>query len=261
MSVRALARYRALDPYRSTELHVTAGLLALVFGLAGYQYGGIEGAPLASALRIGAYLVPLLAVMRYSDAVAGDRATGRLRGLLALPVSRRAVVLATAVGRAASLAAAVCVGVLAATLAYSVRGGVPAIAPTVAAAFSVLVLCLCYTGIVVGVSAASATTTRAFAANVALWLLVQLFWGTVPRAVAYAGRGFTGPMSRPDWAPVFESLSPIRAFQVIFDATTGVRAVTPTAIHETPWFAALVLLAWTVAALAVGLARFDRATL
>jgi ABC-2 type transport system permease protein len=258
-TLAVLVRRSALDPVRAGDGYVTVVLFALLAGLFAYTQGPRDGVGFAAVVGVVAGVAPFLVVVRCADALAADRESGRLRGLLALPFTRRQVVVGTLLGRLAWFVAAALGALVLGLVVFALRGGSVDPATTLVAVVLLCVQLVVYVGVAVGVSAAVATTPRAGVVASALWRVTQLFWSQLPGLVSYLLNGLQGA-GRPPWADTFVALGPLGAFQTLSDAFVAGQEVTPVLGGE-PWSALLVLLAWFLAPLAFGLRRFERATL
>ncbi|WP_245634019.1 ABC transporter permease subunit [Halalkalicoccus paucihalophilus] len=197
-------------------------------------------------------------------AVAGEREHGSLKLLLGQPHTRLDVVVGTAVGRAAVVAVASLSGVLAAALVFLAVGGT--LDPLEALAFCALVVLLgtAYSGLAVGVSAASKTTSRAMTGSVIAFLLT-VSWSSIPRLVRYVLGGFSTPSGPPpEWSAVFATLGPVDAYSTLaagFREGGGTLVRSSDAFYHTTWFALAVLLCWATMPVALGYRRFEGADL
>lgn len=261
MSLPMVARTVALDPVRSRSAVVKLAVFVVFYGIVGGVTGRAPASLAHGVVAMSAGLVPLFAFPLAYDAVAGPRQSGTARLLLAYPHSRRDVVLGTALGRAAEFGSYVAAGLLVGLVVKLATGGAVAPAALAVAAVVTVAYAAAFALLVVGCSAAVATTNRAVALVLGLLFTVGLAWNQLPGAVVAAARR-VGVDPRPDlWAEPFVALSPINAFSTLaraFDPTTAVQA---SGFHATGWFAALVLLAWAVLPLSAGYARFRDADL
>ncbi|MFC5970906.1 ABC transporter permease subunit [Halomarina salina] len=258
-SLAVLVRRSAVDPIRSGTGYVTVVLFLLVAGLFAYTQAGRGEVGFSSIVAVVTQVAPFLVVVRCADVLAADRESGRLRGLLALPFSRRQVVVGTLLGRLAWFVAAALGSLAVALVVFSIRGGTVDLGATLVSLALLCVVLAVYVGVAVGVSAAVPTTTRAVVAASGVWLVTQLFWSTLPGLVTYLLNGFEGA-GEPAWADTFVALGPFDAYQTLATAFVQGGDVPPVLGGE-PWSALLVLLVWFAAPLLLGLRRFERASL
>lgn len=261
MSVTTLVRRNVLDPYRSRSLWFLLALFVLVFGLIGYMLGGSQTVLSFVVVTIMGQLAPLAALAMAYGAIAGPRESGSLRVLLSYPYTRRELVLGTLVGRIIVVGAAVLLGILAGVVSAAIFGGtVDARGTLVVAALSV-VLSTTFVGIAMGISASVASEGRAAIGAFGAYLIFTAFWGLIPTLVRYVLNGFAFPTGQaPEWVAVWEQLSPTQAYQTAAAALTQ-DAGAGDPVYTTAWFAVVVLVAWFVLAIAVGLLRFERTDL
>jgi len=261
MSLLTLAKRRLLDPVRTRSLWVMLALFALVFGLMGYLGGSNSMLDTATqSVAIMAFLLPLVALSYSYDAIAGPRESGSLRVLLSYPFTRREVVLGTLVGRIAVVTLGVLAGVLAAIVATVAFGGsLDLVAFGIVLAVSTLFAAV-MVAIGVGISASVPTTNAAVLTAFGSYLLYFAFWDLLPTLGRYVLNGFAFPTGPPpEWVLIWSQLNPITAYRAVAEA---VLAQPPTgAFYHTVWFAIVVLGAWFVLTIGIGLVRFDRADL
>ncbi|MCL7417158.1 MAG: ABC transporter permease [Halalkalicoccus sp.] len=265
MSWRGIARKDVLDAYRTWQLGFAAAFLALVCTFPAFvAASGPAGGGFVGSLGLVLFLVPLVALLLGHDAVAGEREHGSLKLLLGQPYTRLDVVVGTAVGRGAVVTVASLSGVLAAALVFLAFGG--ALDPLETLAFCALVVLLgaAYSGLAVGVSAASKTTSRAMAACV-IAFLATVSWSSIPRLVRYVLAGFSAPSGpSPEWSAVFAALGPVDAYGTLAAGLReggGTLVRSSDAFYQTRWFALAVLVCWAVVPVALGYRRFEGADL
>lgn len=258
-----LARKNVGDARRSWSLYGVVGLFVLVGGLTGYFGGataagvGAASSVLPSTVGLMSFLVPVVALGVTYASVVGPRTDGSLQFLLALPYSRRDVVIGTYVGRVAVLSAGVCAGYLTLAAAMLLAGVLVSPVTLVTVVALVLVLGVTFVAVGVGISTGARSTTGAGGLAFVAFVLAFAVWGSLPGLVASALNGFS-PAQPPDWAPLFRTLNPLTAFRVvvsgIFDpsvlggAGSGVVRSLPLAV--------VVLAVWTAFAPLAGYLRF-----
>jgi len=279
----AVARKDFRDAVRSRALWALSAVFLLMAGGISVAYATVDeisgGAPSAAGLVffvagvIGTF-VSLAAILACYRAVAGERDSGTIKVLLSLPHSRADVVLGKLFGRTAVLALPV-VGtlVLGVLLGGALMGDVDVLA-TLLLAVVALLFTLAYVGIMVGLSAAAATTTRAATYTIGFFVVVELFWDVVVFGIAFAANGFSfrGVTDFPAWLYPVTQVPPSSSFvtslsAVIPDAPTaagGAGGMSPAqidAFFATPWVGVVALAVWAVAPVGLGYLRFQRADL
>ncbi|WP_255198088.1 ABC transporter permease subunit [Halorarius litoreus] len=128
-------------------------------------------------------LIPLTGIVVAYAALVGERESGTLKLLLALPHSRLDVVLGKVAGRSAVVAAPVLLGFLVAAPVFPILG-----VTFNAVNFALFALATAFIGVVfvalsVGVSAAAPTSRRAVITVVGLYALFTLLWGQFANAI------------------------------------------------------------------------------
>ncbi|MEF8782543.1 MAG: ABC transporter permease subunit [Haloarculaceae archaeon] len=254
-----LARKNVGDARRSRSLYGVVGLFVLTGGLVGYLGSGASGngsSVLSSTLGLMGFLVPVVALGLTYESVAGPRTDGSLQFLLALPYSRRDVVLGTYVGRIAVLAAGVCAGYIALAVAMLPAGVVVSPVTFVVVLAVILALSLAFVAIGVGISTGVRSTMAAGALAFGSFILAFIIWGSLPGLIVYTINGFSPPASPPDWAPLFRTLNPLTAFRVVAsESIEGAGGVGSGVVQSLP-LAVAVLAGWTTLAPLAGYLRF-----
>jgi len=135
-----------------------------------------------------------------------------------------------------------------------------------------ILLGLTYISIAVGVSASTASTSRAAVAIIGLFLLFQFAWGLlgILLLLAITGSAFPQPPI-PEWYQLFTRINPNSAYQA---AATALLPDEPGAGGNLPgggsgprpyflesWFGFVILAIWIVVPLVLGYSRFARADL
>lgn len=181
MSVRAVVAKDFLDARRAkvvwfVGIHYT--LLIVLFFLQ-VRLGSVEGSPallvaLWNMVFIGAVFVPAIALVAAYLAIAGERESGSIKHLLSTPVSRRDVVLGKYLSRAGIVAASLVLGfAVAAVLAvawYDTLHG----AVFVRIAALTTIYALAYVAVAIGISAMTASRSRAMAGALGFYLMTNL---------------------------------------------------------------------------------------
>lgn len=262
---RQLRRLRAGGDWRS----YAAGF-ALVGALVGYSehrvgQGSVAASDLASGLAsVLVLVVPLAAVAFAADTVAGERERGRLRLALSLPHDRGAFFEGTVAGRAgafAALAVGAPLAALAVTLALGSRPDLLAV--TLFGCLTAL-FAAATAALVVGISAAAATTNRTLAVSLGGFLGLGAWWSAGPNLLALALTGSSAMVyPYPWWATFTERLTPMGAYEGLVTALgpVGTEAAGEVPLLLSPWVSVAVLLGWGLLGLAVGRFWFRRAAL
>lgn len=283
MTWTAVARKDFQDARLSKTLWVLTGLFVLMAAGMAYLYatvpdlrvdvGGVStlgllflpSAPVTLFIAIGALVVA-------AGSIAGERSTGSAKLLLGLPHTRGDVVVGKLVGRATVVVVAIVVGLLV------MLGVVLALYPSFSlvdyALFVALTLLLAvaYVGIMVGISALTASGGRAMAFGVGAFLVLEIFADIVPLAALFVVNGFSlqGVTTTPGWAAFLSLASPTSAYQnaLSWFLGGGVYAganldapLSAVPFYLTGWASLAVLALWLVVPLAVGYRRFRAADL
>lgn len=147
------------------------------------RQGLTSDAFLDALTQVTRLLIPLTGIVVAYAALVGERESGTLKLLLALPHSRLDVVLGKVAGRSAVVAAPVLLGFLVAAPVFPILG-----VTFNAVNFALFALATAFIGVVfvalsVGVSAAAPTSRRAVITVVGLYALFTLLWGQFANAV------------------------------------------------------------------------------
>jgi len=290
MSFTAVARKDFSDARRSRSLWALSGLFVLFTLLMTYLYTVIpelEGGDAAELSAIGllgfiaapaTLFVTLAAIVVCYKAIAGESESGSGKLLLSLPHSRFDVLAGKVLGRWLVLVVPVVGGLLVALGAVFALGiGFPAgtlgVAgfdlpawPVVYAGFVALtaLFALVYVSLVVGISATTASTSKAAALALGAWVVFELLWDAVPVGLVFVANGFAIPANLaalPNWVAFVSLLSPSVAYShaatgLLTDGTTGA-----VPFYLLGWFAVLILAVWVVVPATVGYLRYRNADL
>lgn len=282
MSVAAVARKDFRDAVRSRVLWVlTAIFVLLAVGVAAAYAsfpaelaGGdttASGLAFFLANTVGGF-VAIAAILTCYKSIAGERESGSIKLTLALPHSRRDVVLGKVLGRTGVLA----VPVVGSTIVGAALGSVliGAVAPLVLVGLTVatLLFVVTYVAVMVGLSAMTGSSARAAALTVGFFVVFELMWEIVTIALIFVTSGFSlpNPAAWPAWVFLVNQVPPTSAFlttltALLPDAAGGV-SMGPSAggidaFFGTPWIGAVSLLVWLIVPLVIGLWRFERVDL
>jgi ABC-2 type transport system permease protein len=138
---------------------------------------------LQALTQITRLLVPLVGIVVAYAAIVGERESGTLKLLLALPQSRRDVIVGKFVGRSGVLTLPVLLGFLSAAPTFPLSG--VTFKPLHYAAFALLTIGvgLVFVALSLGASAIASTSRRAVIGIFSLYALFTLLWGQVARSV------------------------------------------------------------------------------
>lgn len=284
MSTLAVAKKDFRDALRSRALWAISIIFILLSLLVAYAFAEFPDALgmkdqtakglayfLASQISL---FVSITAIVIAYKAIAGERESGSIKILLALPHTRRDVVFGKVLGRSATLAVPTVIALLAGTALGSVLLGLfDPLVVVLLLVVSVLFV-LTYVSIVVGLSALSSSTTRASALTIGFFFVFELLWNTIALGIVWVLRGFSIPQTAgeyPDWAFIVNQVPPSNAFVAGLNAVIpgeigsisegGQQAADIDAIYATPWLGLVVLAVWLVVPLAIGYWRFSKADL
>lgn len=222
-------------------------------------------------------LVPLAAILIGCFTVSGERASGSLRVLLGMPLSRTEIVLGKLVGGLAALA----IGVLAAIgfaipVSLGTFGSVP-MRPLIGLGGTTVLFAFAFGGLSIGISAAAATPKRSIAVVIGGYMTMTFLWEPVVVGIHHAASQVFPGSAVATWVPVLERLNPIEAYADIA-TTLGGASVYPLRItfgllerdpgasladhvsgvvagHLVEPFLIGVLCAWTVVPVLFGMVR------
>jgi Cu-processing system permease protein len=218
----------------------------------------------ASLATLSVYLIPLIALLVSYDAFAGEVERGTLALALATPLGRgemfagKYLALVTVVGMAIVVAFATAAAVVA------LSGGLTAggLVAWTRLALTSLALGAVFVAFGLLISAASPRTGAAAAFAVGLWLLfVVLYDVALLGAVIAAGDGFFTMQLFP-WLVLANPADAFRLYNLVsLDAApvAGIDGLART-LPVAPAVTLVPLVAWSVAALAAGIAIFRRLT-
>lgn len=214
MSVRLLLRWELRDSLRSywflanAGVFLAGGLILMLVGGTGASVLGYRGfaRALAGFVQLALFLVPLMALIPSTAAIAGEREMGSLDYLLAQPITRGEAY----AGKWAGLSAALLLSLL---VAFAVTGAVAAlrgVPPVLLAGLLGLTLLLAAAFVSIGlwISAGAPSRARATAVGLAAWLFL----------LALGSLGLMGALVRwgvPAWLLQAWSLAnPVEAYRI-----------------------------------------------
>ena len=276
MTWDVVARKEFDDTIRSRWLIGLSVLFALLVGGAVYVttlvLGG--GGSLTSTAVLRAFpvkdgivttLVPLVALVVAYNAVVGERESGSLKLLLALPHSRADVVAGKVAGRGAAIAVAVVAGFLIPGVVFVFSSSVAFEAVAyVQYVFFVALLAVSFVSVGVGVSAAVGSDRLAIAAAVGVYLVFVALLGALQGSLGL----FATFVGWPEWMPltvqqttrVLRLVNPTGAFKIVTNRSLGTGLFGGEAVRLQLSGLAM-LLAWVVIPPLLGLIRFEEVDL
>lgn len=281
MSWQAVAKKDFRDAIQSRALWGLSVVFVLLSVLVAWAFTGIEGVGGSEttantlvffmASMVGTFIA-LAAVVTCYRSLAGERESGSVKILMALPHTRFDVVFGKLVGRTGVLAVPAIGGLVIGTGVGSAMLGEVALVPVLALLAVTILFCLSYVGIIVGLSALTGSTTRAATLAVGFFVVIEMFWGIVATGLVFVTNGFAVPTEYPAWYWLVNQVPPTSSFvtsltALLPDITSGITAGAGPgvdqidAIYATPWVGVVALVLWTVVPIALGYRRFAAADL
>lgn len=274
MSRTVIAKKEFEDALRSRMLWAIVVLIAMMTSLAAgvmVLIPGVSGDPVSAigaASQFAGMLVPIMALIAGYLAIAGERESGSLKILLGLPPSRAEVISGKFMGRAAVVGLGIGLGfAVSGAVTWALYGSLPVGGFLLVVLLSAL-LGISFVGIAIGISATTATRSRAMTLAVGTYLALTLLWDLVPQGVHLLVTGSMPGATVPGWFLLLQGVSPSGAYntlvqRVLLDTDMALTARLGGAVPaylDAPVFL-VVLLIWTVLPLLVGYHRFSRADL
>lgn len=260
MSVRTIARKDLADAGRSKMLWVVTGIVLLstagITGLLAATSGMTASEVSALSFQLAVTMLPIVALILAKGAITAERESGSLRVLLSLPPSRRDVLLGKFIGRTALMLVATLVGGLATGLVVlTILGG------TVGSLASFVgflgLMSVAFVALGVGISAGSASDSRATAVAVGAYMILVVLWNFIQTAIQYGAveLGLIAAGSEPAWLQLVGLFPPNRAANAAYRATIEGQFF-GTDPFTSVWLPILVLLAWLFVPITAGYLRF-----
>lgn len=217
--------------------------------------------------------------------IIGERESGSIRITAGTPLSRTEILVGKALGRGLALALPLGLAILALTILGGTRYGPPPIAPFVGFLLASLALAVIYSNLVTAISATVSSTLRgAVLSLLTVWLLGEASSRTLNLYEQFTGQAVsTGNPPADPLLFLSQRLFPLDAYRAVVNVlldlpnthtyflnalqatsngTTGfaVKQVfgSNPPFYLTSWFAALTLLLWAVAPLALAALHFER---
>lgn len=272
MSTLDVAKKDFLDVRRSKIVWFVGGLYAFFMVLIFYfGQSGIPNPDVKNALwnltGTGAMFIPLIALVSAYLAIAGERESGSIKYLLSIPNSRRDVVLGKYLTRtifvAISILGAFLLGAVLTLLWY------PSLEADIFVGIAVLTVLyvLTYVAVAIGISAATASRSRAMGGAIGFFFVTNVLnlFGPLRLAIDYVFNDLAGLDITANQILFVQSvISPTAAYV----NSTGL--VFPTGFRDIradlPWYLEgevmiVILLAWLIVPIALGMWQFERADL
>jgi len=263
MSWTVIARQDGRQTLGAKSVKYLLGLLVLVVMLTAYIYPITGEEPITTARFTGyvtgwlTTLIPLVGILVGYNAVVSERESGALRLSLALPHSRRDILVGKLAGRAGVLAGTV--------LAVLVAAGALVVYPygdlelPRSLAFIVLTVgfSLLWTGLGVAVSLSVATKQQALVLAFGFFFIFVFAWGTVESALEF-GLNAAGVIDGdlPGAVQFLFGLSPNKAYTTVTDGFLNPAASVSGQWYANEWTALVVFLTWLVVPLGLAYLRF-----
>ncbi|MFC7204330.1 ABC transporter permease subunit [Haloferax namakaokahaiae] len=276
MSLHVVMKKDFRDSMRSYTLYLLIALFTLfAIWLASiqwiplpYQDSPVEASTLAllnSMRQPTVFFVPLISLAVCYDTIVGERDSGTIRLLLALPHSRAEVVFGKLLGRIGVVSVSILVGygviALIALVTYD------SFNLTVFALYTLMTLLYAavYAAFALGFSAAMETKVEAFVGAGILYLLFLFVWDLLLYVIQLIVWGQEVPEGGlPGWMWLIGMLNPSTAF--MHAARVPIPEYEELTFYPSPdvfylqdWVGFVVLALWAVIPLAFGYVRFTRA--
>ncbi|ADB62055.1 ABC-2 type transporter [Haloterrigena turkmenica DSM 5511] len=272
MSTLAVAKKDFLDVRRAkivwfvSSLYVLIAVLMFYFGQNNaddpefyYALTGLTGN--------GAMILTLVALVTAYLAIAGERESGSIKYMLSIPNSRRDVVLGKFLTRSAVVVGSILVGFgIGAVLGVLWYPSIDVEMFLGALALTIL-FTLTYVSVAVGISAATASRSRAMGGTIGFFFVTTVL--ALFRMVSFAldwilNDIFSLELSRNALTFIEAVMSPLMAFFGAMDLVFPSQA--SRTAPDSPWYLEgevmiVILLAWLVVPLVLGIWRFERADL
>lgn len=268
-----IARKDFDDARRNRQLYYLVGIFGLIGLGVGYFMGQnaefVSPGDVAFLLLNGfAFFAPIAALTISQSDIVGKRTTGELSVLLSLPFSRLSIVAGSFLGRVALLTAMLAVPFILGPVLGAAMGIQLGLGDLLGAYLLVWVLGIVFTGIAIGISTMTRSTSIAAGGSFGVFLLfVFQVWALIPWGVRFILNGFSSPTGpQPEWAAAFVQLSPYTALRnaahpFLSDLLANFPLALGSVAESPPWyqgsaFAGAVVLAWIFIPLALGYYRF-----
>jgi len=271
----AVARNDFLSVRRSKLLWGVSALYLVTMLMMFYFEGQKTNPSLQGVLQVmtvvGVLIIPLVALVATYLSIAGERESGSIKIRLSLPTTRGQLVAGKFLSRAAAVGGAV-------VLSLAVAGGYGTTVMDLQLgdygifAATTLLFTLSYVAIATGISALTASRSRAMGAAIGYYLVFNVFWVinlgvfSIDGALRYVVEDLLGGSLSTETLLLVKTFSPGFAYggalgSVVenFQLTNAVEGSAP--FYLEPWFQVVIIGVWLVAPLAVGYLRFRSADL
>lgn len=273
MSWHAVARK---DFHDSTRSYLMIGLslvfilvVSAVASLLGYFTDQPSISGVLNAVHIlFSYLVPLLGLVVAHGAIIGERDTGSIKLLLALPHSREDVVLGKVLGRTGALTIPIVIGLLLPVIVLIALGSSINAPQFVGYMILTALVGMSFVAIAVGFSALLSTRIRVIGASLAFYFVFVILWRIINQASFVILLMVAGKW--PEWMPL-DPNETLQAFKIF--SPTGDFFILKTALLNGHLFASdvpqnvaganvqfsalLMLLVWILLPITLGMYRFN----
>lgn len=274
MSTLSVAKKDFLD-VRRAKIVWFVGAIYTFFMVLLFYFGqrGVQNPDVIQQLfgmtGIGALIVPLIALVAAYLAIAGERESGSVKYLLSIPNSRRDVVLGKYLTRSAVVAASIVFAfAVGAALAVAWYPSLEADVFVGIAALTVL-YALTYVAVAIGISAATASRSRAMGAAIGFFFVTNVLTFiqgfSIIDALEYLLNDLGGAgVSQEQLEFVRALISPTMAY--VYSTALAFPDDLGGIPSDIPWYLEgevmiVVLLAWLIVPILLGLWRFERADL
>lgn len=274
MSTLSVAKKDFLDVRRAKIVWFVAGIYTLFmvllfyFGQRNVPEPRVE-AQLFAITGIGALVIPLIALVSAYLAIAGERESGSIKYLLSLPNTRRSVVFGKFLTRSAVVTGAIVFSfALAAVMALAWYPSLEADVFVGVVALTIL-YALTYVAVAIGISAATASRSRAMGGAIGFFFVTNVLTMVPGFSIIDAFDYVINSLL--DFGVSQDGLEFVRALLSPTMAYTYSTALAfPNSMsgipEDIPWYLqgeimVVVMLAWLVVPIALGLWRFTRADL
>ena len=233
---------------------------------------GARSTAMSTMVGAGMFVLPLVVMVVSYLSLAGERESGRIKYLLGLPHSRRDVLIGKFASRVAIVVASAGVALTIGAALLSLRFGSVPVEAYLKYVLATVYFAVVYVGLIVGISAAAGSRTRAMTGSVGAYFLLNVAWlipVVDPRNVAaFLVEDLLGMSALPGLYDFVYHLSPMTAYaaignEIIPGITRGgfVGQYDGLPFFLEGWFMLVILAAWLIVPLVVGFGRFRNAEL
>lgn len=261
MSVRIIARKDLADAGRSKALWAVTLLVVLftagITGLAGATTDEPVDTVFQLAFQLAVVTLPIVALILAKGAITGERESGSIRALLSLPPSRRDILLGKFIGRTALMLVATLVGGVATGLVVMSIFGTGLEFLALFIVFLGL-MGVAFVAIGIGISAASASDSRATVFAVGIYIIFVTLWNLIQGGIieAVTALGLVTAGGEPAWLQFISMFPPNQAAIAAYQSAVSGGRVFAADPFASVWFPFLVLLGWMVAPVVGGYIQF-----